>query len=154
LKRSSICTVSKAKKVIFSLTTFALIAFSYALFIARVEDTSRTVDDNFLQRQHQNPNDNRTTESTTTTTSRSAITPTQSFTFVSKETLASLQSNQEQQPNNGDFTVSFELNRTKSNGCLEDCQHQFVNGVKDDDFFGMAHGIDISKFVCIVDYKC
>lgn len=37
LLRPVYCTVSKAKKVIFGLTTFALIAFSYVIFIAKVK---------------------------------------------------------------------------------------------------------------------
>lgn len=144
LRCSSVCTVSKAKKVIFSLTTFAIIAFSYALLIARVEDTANIRNDDYLLHQ-QNHDDNHTTP---TSVIEQSFTP-------QRESLIPLHLNHQESSN--DFLHSLKMNRA---GCFEEesCQRQFANSVRGDggETFSNLDESDGQvgrKFICLVDWK-
>jgi hypothetical protein len=147
LRRSSVCTVSKAKKIILSLTTFALLAFSYTLVIAQVVETGMR--DDYFER-----NGN---EASTLSPNNSS-----SSDYIIEGNLTKANLTPLQFMNNSKLWNSSLLGLNP--GCLglegENCQSQIVDGMnKDIHFFDKLpnQGGDpltpASKYICLVDWK-
>lgn len=129
LKRSSVCTVSKAKKVIASLTTLALIAFSYTLVIARVLEMGGGTTNKYSHNDDHlgklNPDDNGTFSSIPNL----PVENEHSFNFTMPVRL-----NHQQYGKNEILFTPLKFNRTSGEGCqyLKNCQSQpkFPSGSK------------------------